>query len=207
MYKTEEEKFWAGKFGDDYIERNNNTNLLASNLSFFSKATRLMEKPVKCIEFGANIGMNIKALKLLYPEMINYGIELNKVAAETLGKQISPKRIFNCSVLDFCSNKKWDLVLTKGLLIHINPNELTELYEKMVNACSRYLLIAEYYNPIPQSVAYRGHANKLYKRDFAGEILKLHSNFSLKDYGFVYKNDPNFPQDDITWFLMEKHKS
>jgi len=24
------------------------------------------------------------------------------------------------------------------------------------------------------------------------------------DYGFLYKNDPIFPQDDITWFLMKK---
>ena len=24
------------------------------------------------------------------------------------------------------------------------------------------------------------------------------------DYGFAYKRDPKFPQDDITWFLMEK---
>jgi hypothetical protein len=26
----------------------------------------------------------------------------------------------------------------------------------------------------------------------------------LCDYGFVYHRDPLFPQDDITWFLMEK---
>ena len=26
----------------------------------------------------------------------------------------------------------------------------------------------------------------------------------LVDYGFAYRHDPNFPQDDITWFLMEK---
>jgi len=26
----------------------------------------------------------------------------------------------------------------------------------------------------------------------------------LVDYGFAYRRDPNFPQDDITWFLMEK---
>jgi spore coat polysaccharide biosynthesis protein SpsF len=24
------------------------------------------------------------------------------------------------------------------------------------------------------------------------------------DYGFAYRRDPNFPQDDITWFLLEK---
>ena len=25
-----------------------------------------------------------------------------------------------------------------------------------------------------------------------------------RDYGFVYRNDPLFPQDDLTWFLLEK---
>ena len=28
----------------------------------------------------------------------------------------------------------------------------------------------------------------------------------LIDYGFQYHGDHNFPQDDITWFLMEKVK-
>jgi spore coat polysaccharide biosynthesis protein SpsF len=26
----------------------------------------------------------------------------------------------------------------------------------------------------------------------------------LVDYGFAYHRDPAFPQDDITWFLLEK---
>ncbi len=26
----------------------------------------------------------------------------------------------------------------------------------------------------------------------------------LVDYGFVYRRDPNWPQDNINWFLLEK---
>ena len=37
MYKTEQEEFWAGEFGDHYIERNMNKDLLASNCAFFTK--------------------------------------------------------------------------------------------------------------------------------------------------------------------------
>ena len=37
-YQTEQEKFWAGEFGTDYIDRNKGEKLLASNLNFiFSK--------------------------------------------------------------------------------------------------------------------------------------------------------------------------
>ena len=40
-YKTEQEEFWAGNFGDEYIQRNQGDKLLASNLALFSKALQL----------------------------------------------------------------------------------------------------------------------------------------------------------------------
>jgi len=64
-------------------------------------------------------------------------------------------------------------------------------------------LLVEYYNPDPISINYRGHTDRLYKRDFAGELMDLHPNLSLIDYGFQYRRDPLFPQDDLTWFLMQ----
>ena len=73
-----------------------------------------------------------------------------------------------------------------------------------VTSCGRYLLVAEYYNPSPVTIPYRGHENRLFKRDFAGEILEKYPSMTLIDYGFAYRNDPSFPQDDITWFLLEK---
>jgi len=44
----------------------------------------------------------------------------------------------------------------------------------------------------------------LFKRDFAGEMLDRYPALKLLDYGFVYRRDPLFPQDDMTWFLLEK---
>lgn len=81
---------------------------------------------------------------------------------------------------------------------------LTDVYDKLLSACGRYILVAEYYNPVPVAISYRGHSDRLFKRDFAGEIMDRHPKLQLIDYGFVYRRDPNFPQDDITWFLMEK---
>jgi spore coat polysaccharide biosynthesis protein SpsF len=54
------------------------------------------------------------------------------------------------------------------------------------------------------SIPYRGHEDRLFKRDFAGELLSRFGDLRLIDYGFVYHRDPKFPQDDITWFLLEK---
>jgi pseudaminic acid biosynthesis-associated methylase len=74
----------------------------------------------------------------------------------------------------------------------------------MFNASNRYILVAEYFNPSPVAIPYRGHNDRLFKRDFAGEMLDRYYNLELLDYGFAYHRDPLFPQDDITWFMLEK---
>lgn len=204
-YKTEQEEFWAGEFGDDYISRNQGEGLLASNLNFFSKALNSASGLNSVIEFGANIGMNLKALKLLYPHQEQYGIEINEKAAKELSRFLGEKNVFNSSIFDFKIEKKVTLSLIKGVLIHINPEMLPNVYKALYNASNKYILVCEYYNPSPVEINYRGHAERLYKRDFCGEILKTYPDLRLVDYGFAYKNDPSFPQDDITWFLMEKN--
>jgi pseudaminic acid biosynthesis-associated methylase len=202
-FKTKQEEFWAGKFGVDYISRNQGEVLLASNLRFFSNSLKRAKSLESCIEFGANIGMNLRALSMLYPKQVQHAIEINPEAAAQLAKVIPSDNVMNQSIIDFEPSFKCDLVLIKGVLIHVNPNFLPEIYDSLIAACGRYLLIAEYYNPEPVGISYRGHGDKLFKRDFAGEIMDRHPKMTLVDYGFAYHRDPSFPQDDITWFLLE----
>ncbi len=206
QFRSEQEAFWAGQFGTDYIGRNESQELLASNLMFFSRALRCVGKLTSCVEFGANVGMNLKALRLLYPGMVLEGVEINPDAAQRLADALGDDRVFQGSILDYYPTALADLCLIKGVLIHINPELLPDVYDRIVGACGRFLLVAEYYNPSPVVVAYRGHADRLFKRDFAGEIMDRHKSLRLLDYGFAYRRDPSFPQDDITWFLMEKVK-
>lgn len=205
MYKTEQENFWAGEFGEEYIQRNKGAQLLASNLSFFSKAlsNAILTKHGEGIEFGCNIGMNLKALQLLYPSYDLYGIEMNDMAVKELSGLLPSENIYHTSILDYTPQKTFELVLIKGVLIHINPDKLIDVYSKLVTSCSRYLLVAEYYNPSPMKVTYRGHSDRMFKRDFAGEIMDGYPQMRLVDYGFVYHRDTVFPQDDVSWFLME----
>jgi pseudaminic acid biosynthesis-associated methylase len=204
QYITEQENFWTSEFGSQYIVRNESDKLLASNLNFFTKALKYAGKILSCIEFGANIGMNLKALQLLYPGVCLKGIEINSDAAKQLGALIGQKNIYEGSIFNYPETDKADLVLIKGVLIHINPDMLSVVYEKLYAASSRYLLVCEYYNPSPTMVSYRGHIDRLFKRDFAGEMMDKYPDLHLVDYGFAYRRDPAFPQDDITWFLMEK---
>lgn len=203
-FKTEQEAFWAGEFGDEYIGRNEVSNLLASNIHLFSKVFSRMQSPKSILEFGANIGSNLTAIKQLFPSMDLNAVEINVTAAKELSKFIGEDHVINESILEFQPSRKYDVSLIKGVLIHINPDELQTVYEKLYEASNKYIVICEYFNPSPVAVNYRGHENRLFKRDFAGEMLDKYADLALVDYGFCYKRDNLFPQDNITWFLLEK---
>lgn len=202
-FKTEQEKFWAGKFGDEYIQRNQEAWLLASNTALFSSILKRTRNVQSVIEFGANIGMNIHALKNLLPHAQLSAIEINETAANEL-KKIQNLNVYHESILNFSSHNKYDFVFSKGVLIHIEPSMLPQVYKTMYEASCRYICMIEYYNPSPMEIPYRGFSEKMYKRDFAGEIMDTYTDLELVDYGFVYHRDPVFMQGDATWFLMEK---
>ena len=205
-YKTQQEDFWAGEFGDDYVLRSQDIEILNSSIDFFKVALRKTNNIKTCIEFGSNVGMNLRALKEIYPQKELHAIEINKKAINYLREVIPEENIINDSILNFKPFKKWDLVLIKGVLIHINPEMLPEVYLSLVNSCSKYLLINEYYNPKPVSIDYRGHSDKLFKRDFTGEILDNFPEMKLLDYGFLYDRDPIHKRvGSANWFLLEKN--
>jgi pseudaminic acid biosynthesis-associated methylase len=202
-YNTEQEAFWAGEFGDDYVDRNVGAAWIASNTALFARVLRNTGKIRDVLEFGANIGLNLQALNLLLPEARLAAVEINAKAAERL-HAFGSVEVHQRSILDFEPQQPVDFALIKGVLIHINPDCLAQVYDKLYRASRRYICIAEYYNPAPVEVPYRGHSGKLFKRDFAGEMLDRYPDLKLLDYGFVYRRDAVFPQDDITWFLLEK---
>ena len=193
--------FWAGQFGDEYIDRNVSDELFASNLHFFSNILKSCASVASIIELGANVGMNIKALKMLSPGSILHAVEINSGAYDELSKLDCIAH--NSAIEDFSINETFDLVFTKGVLIHIAPENLESVYSKMYELSNKYILIGEYYNPSPVELSYRGNEGMLFKRDFAGDLLTKFNDLRLIDYGFAYKRG-SFPQDDITWFLMEK---
>jgi pseudaminic acid biosynthesis-associated methylase len=177
-YQTEQENFWAGVFGTEYVARNDSQDLLASNLSFFSQALSKVGELTSCVEFGANIGMNLRAIKLLYPNIELSAVEINKNAAEELENFIGGYAVFTGSLFDYPIEKKSDLVLVKGVLIHIHPDKLATTYKKIYEASKSHILICEYYNPSPVEISYRGHSDRLFKRDFAGEMLDMFPDFA-----------------------------
>ena len=205
---AKQEEHWAGPQGDAYHQRSPGNE--QANYYFFAQAlgaTTPGPRGIRTIlELGAGTGANVRALEKLYPFAEITALELNEQAAKTL-KERSPNVLVHAganAVTWEPVERYWDVVITKGLLIHIRPADLDAVYERIHRASGRYILIAEYYNPTPVSIAYRGEPDLLWKRDFAGEMLDRFTDLKLKCYGFIYHLDWEAPQDDLNWFLLVK---
>jgi len=203
MSAQPQEQAWAGEFGNEYHKRS--PGLVAANFSLFEAIFSVNGIQAETIlELGAGTGANVQALRQLNPKAKITAVELNKAACVMMASDNPDAQVVEASLLEWQAPQQWDLVLTKGVLIHIPPRFLPAVYETIHRAAGRYVLIAEYYNPTPVDVLYRGEPDKLWKRDFAGELLDRYPDLRLRDYGFVYHRDLHFCQDDLTWFLLER---
>ena len=86
-YRTEQEAFWAGSFGNAYIDRNRDAAILASRTAMFTRILSRAGKVGSVVEFGANIGLNMLALRTLLPEAKLSAIEINPEAVKILETQ------------------------------------------------------------------------------------------------------------------------
>ena len=115
--KTEQEDFWAGKFGDDYSLRNRGSLLLASNLALFSKILDRTNQIDSVLERGCHIGMYLKALNLLRPQAKIRGIDINSSAIEH-SRSKNNNFDLRCGSIWKIDQRK-PITFTKGVLIAI----------------------------------------------------------------------------------------
>ncbi len=198
-----QEKFWKGKFGKTYSFRSTSVKREKDSVVFFKKIFNKNFKIKSILELGSNTGNNLIALNKLYKNANLNAVEINNHACKIMKKRLKKIKVYNASIKTFNLKQKFDLVLVKGVLIHLNPKELKNTYKKIFQFSKKYILIAEYFSPNPTTLLYRRHRNKLFKRDFAGEFLDKFPKTKLLNYGFVYNRDKH-PQDNINWFLIKK---
>lgn len=202
---TDQEAFWAGAFGSDYAARNDGEALLAAKTALLARILDRTRGVESVLELGANIGLNLRAMRTLLPAARLTGVELNAEAHARLAA-IPGVEAVHGSLLDYEAGAPFDLSLSAGVLIHLAPEMLPRAYDVLHRESRRYVCLIEYFSPSPVEIPYRGHAARLFKRDFAAEMLDRFPDLAILDYGFVWRRDPVFPGDDVNWFLLEKRE-
>lgn len=196
--ETKQLKNWRGKFGIDYTLRNSQALIEMEALfrqEFGISASEMFGKavqglPIKSgLEVGCNIGNKLALLKnlglaeLTGVEPLNFAISEGKKRYPFIN--FKQGTVFN---LPF-ANGSFDLVFTSGVLIHINPGDLSRAMNEIARVAGKWILGFEYYSAKPERVIYRGKDELLWKRDFTSEYLKTVPRLKIL-YEKRFKHNP-----------------
>jgi len=194
---TKQEKLWAGKFGNEYHGRNVQKN---RNEFWYEVLAGRFSELTSVLELGAGQGDNLVAIgNYMMGKRVLVGLDINEQAcAQMRERGIVP---INSPFIGAQLHGRYDLVLTRGFLIHQPLEVLEETLRGIYDLSSRYICIAEYYATKRRGLLYRGHFQALWADDFAGRMMELYPDLKLLKYGFKYHTDDG---DDITYFLLEK---
>ncbi|HYH38239.1 MAG TPA: pseudaminic acid biosynthesis-associated methylase [Azospirillum sp.] len=198
---------WQGAFGDEYTKRNAPLpEVLGARLKMWSRILSSLDgaPPDSVLEVGANLGLNLRALRLLTQATLT-AVEPNASARARLVEDgvLPADRVHDGfgSRLPF-ADASHDLVFTSGVLIHVPPADLAATCGEIVRVARRYVLAVEYNSEQPVELPYRNHEGLLFKRDFGQFYLETCPGLRVRDYGFFWR--PATGLDNLTWWLFEK---
>ena len=162
---------WQGVFGDAYVERNApEPDVMEARLGMWREIlARLSDDPPTSIfEVGANLGLNLRALRRLADARL-MALEPNATARNRL---IADDVLAESDVFDGAAqsielpDEAADMVFTSGVLIHIAPADLSSACTEIHPIARKYIGCIEYFSVTPEEVRYRGQDDLLFKRDF-----------------------------------------
>ena len=208
-YITEQEKYWRGEFGNNYIERNFvDEKTLMERTRVWAKmlGSIVGDRPASILEVGSNVGLNLRALARLTDARL-IAVEPNANARKILvdDKVVPVEDVIDAAARSIpLADNSADLVFTCGVLIHISPDDLLESLREIHRVSHKYILCSEYFSPEPEEVNYRNHKGLLFKRDFGKFWIDNFSDLKLLDYGFFWKHASGI--DNQNWWIFEKIK-
>ena len=134
-----------------------------------------------------------------------YAVEPNERARSCLVDDgvvpSSQVRASAASAIDFPDGVV-DLAFTSGVLIHIPPEDLETSCREIYRCARRFIVCIEYFADKPETIAYRGKSELLFKRDFGAYWLEIFPSLTSMRWGFAWKQATGL--DNLTWWLFRK---
>ena len=209
MSETFQSQLWRGGFGADYTERNSLDDAkLAALTAHWAKIIKCTEgaPPSSILEVGANIGLNLRALRRLSGARL-HALEPQAGARERMAlDEVCDRADIHDGLAQAIplGDGAVEMAFTSGVLIHIHPDQLGPALKEIHRVSSRYIACIEYFNDKPATIPYRGQTDALFKQDFGGLWLDSFPDLRLLDYGFAWKRTTGL--DNLTWWMFEKRE-
>lgn len=158
-------------------------------------------KNKKILEVGCNVGNQLRLLQKMGYENL-YGIELQPYAVQRAKDLTKGINIIQGEADDIpFKDEYFDLVFTSGVLIHIAPENLTNIMKEIVRCSKKYIWGFEYYSETFIELNYRENSNAMWKCDYAKEYIKNNSELKIvkeNRYKYMYNSNAD------SMFLLSK---
>lgn len=203
-------KQWQGEFGSQYIERNvRNEETTRQSAAVFQRILDAScARDVKSVlEVGANIGINLSALRRVLGRDVELAaLEPNAAAVQHLqsSAELGLNAVFHSDAAHIpAPDGAYDLVFTSGVLIHVAPDQLAPALAEICRVARRYVLAVEYFSHQPAEIPYRGQLGLMWKRDYGADYLQSCPSLKPHQYGFIWQQEfPHF--DNLNWWMLKK---
>ena len=172
--ENEKKGTWYGDFGIRYTVRN---KIIPEKLVPFYKRILKDIEIEKILEVGCNRGHNLVAVSYCGQYDL-YGIDINPysivVARDNKEISFTVGNIYDILYKD----NFFDLVMTVGVLIHLEPNTLKDAIKEILRVSKKYFLMMEYNYDFEEfeKIPYRDNVG-LWRGNFKKFVL---DNFNVK---------------------------
>ena len=156
---NDQQVFWKGSGGDKYITRNkyfhNFEYMDGYREDILKDFLSKIPKDSTVLELGCNKGQTMGHLKDLgFTEVT--GVDINKSALKIAREEFPEFEFIESSIEELSTYKIYDLVITSGVLIHIHPDNLQTVIEKIKELSKKYIFGFEYYSKEFHDINYGG---------------------------------------------------
>ena len=146
---------------DEYTKENEES--FQESLSNFIFNASLVLGAKKILEAGCNIGNNLRSFPL---DLEVFGLDMNKKALE-IAKSKLPSFNFkqgSLTKIPFDDNY-FDLVFTRGVLIHIHPDNVNNTMRELLRVSKKWIFNLEYFGEDNKMIKWKRGDEMLWYRD------------------------------------------
>ena len=201
---NEQQMFWGGEEGDKYTKRNpqltNFEYINGDRLKITQDIFNNIPRDSSILELGCNTGNIIRILHDMGFTDIT-GLDINKNAIKIISKEFPEYKFIHSSIEDYKPDAKFDMVYTSGFLIHIHPDNLKPIIDKIKSISRKYIFGFEYYSEEFEDISY----HKKVESDqlcWTGNYAKL-INMKIKRMD-IYKTKQGGRAGTHCFYLLEK---
>ena len=146
---------------NDYTDENKNS--IQEELSKFIYHITLGIGAKNVLEAGCNVGNNLNG----FPHSFNVnGIDMNEKALNIARKRYPTFHFDNGSILKMpYDDLQFDLVFTRGVLIHINQNEMPNVIQELFRVSKKWIINMEYFGEDEKMIDWKRGKELLWYRN------------------------------------------